>query len=90
MSNYDIFEAIWPVILLLISMYVIAPVLARKSYKYAALMIISVFAASTIFLFFYKEMPVAEALLRSIVIALIQMVTAFFYAHLFRRFFDAL
>jgi apolipoprotein N-acyltransferase len=98
-SNAVVFDGLfgmWFVMLMVISVNVIAPSFVRKNHKHADVMGVSLFAANTIFLSFYREMPVVEALLRSVVVALIYMLSAYLFAHfvyqkrsfrdLFRRF----
>jgi hypothetical protein len=87
MSNNDIADVIWSVILLHLAMKVTAPAFARKNYKHIAIMGIFVFAANAISLCSFKEMAVPEALLRSVAAVLIYMASAFAFSRLFRRFF---
>jgi uncharacterized membrane protein YfhO len=63
-------------------MHVSAPALFRKKYKFVAAIGISIFAAHTILLCFYKEMFVVEALLRSALVALVYLLSTYVFAHL--------
>jgi glucose-6-phosphate-specific signal transduction histidine kinase len=85
-----------PVMLVPLCMHVSASALFRKNYKRVAAIGFALFAADAALLFFYKEMPVVEALLRSFAGVLIYMAGTYVFAHflyhersfrdLFRRF----